>query len=86
MPKDFGSIFSGIKGRKVSLFWANLVDFRVQKVICCLYHSGTVRHFTVNYAVGKLSDIRHLNLRLLRRNQEIISAGRYIVLVRQAPP
>ena len=47
MPKDFGSFFSRIKGRKVSFFGRIRLNFGFKKVISWLYHSGTVRHSTV---------------------------------------
>ena len=47
MPKDFGSFFSRIKGRKV-IFWANLVEFRVEKGHLLFVPQWHSRHSTVN--------------------------------------
>ena len=38
----------------------NLIDFRVfKKVICCLYHSGTGRHYTVNSYTNSVKGFRN---------------------------
>ena len=52
MPKDFGSLFSRIKGEKCH-FWANLVEFRVQKghlLFVPQWYSDYSRHYTVKLA------------------------------------
>ena len=50
MPKDFVRFFSRIEGRKCHSL-ANLVEFRVKKVIFCLYHSGSIRQSTVKKVI-----------------------------------
>ena len=60
MPKYIGSFFGRIKGRKLSFVGRIFSNFEFKKVICCLYHSGTVRHSTV-----KLKDYTNSVLKLV---------------------
>ena len=62
MPKDFGSFFSLVNSRKVSFFGRIKSNFDLSKVTCRLYHSGTVRHSTVNKVDFKFNSIFHLIL------------------------
>ena len=70
MPKDFGSFFSQIKCRKVSFLGRILSNFGFKKVTCCLYHSGTVRHSTVNFIFGKEVNIEVDMIWLMNRSEE----------------